>query len=70
MYIIATASPLKFPESIEKAGITSDSWNGFELRDELQSLPKIIPEVMRKGTDWRQILQTKIDDILNRSLQE
>lgn len=68
MYIIATASPLKFPEIIEKAGISSDLWNGYELRDKLQNSPKIIPEVMRKGTDWRQILQTKIDEILNKSM--
>ncbi|KAG4077108.1 hypothetical protein HA402_016095 [Bradysia odoriphaga] len=70
VYIIATASPLKFPESVEKSGISSDLWNAYELRDKLQSTPKIIPEVMRKGTDWRQTLQTKIDEILNRSQQE
>jgi len=66
VYIIATASPFKFPESCEEAGISSHAWNGYKLRDSLQGTPKITPLIMAKNQDWYQMLQSKIDEILNK----
>lgn len=67
MYIIATASPLKFPENCEAAGISSHAWNGYELRDFLQTTPKNIPQIMAKHQDWYQMLQLNIEKILNKN---
>ncbi|KAJ6643306.1 Threonine synthase-like 2 [Pseudolycoriella hygida] len=63
-YIIATATPQKFPESCEEAGIRNDAWNAYALRDSLQLTPKIIPQVMGKDNNWYEMLQEKIVEIL------
>lgn len=58
---IATASPAKFPEALEKAGVPPVT----ELVTRLKSLPTRSME-MKKGEDWYAMLRTKIESITAR----
>lgn len=55
---IATASPAKFPEAVQKAGAEPVT----EGVDHLKDLPTKF-QWMRKGDDWYSILLSKIETI-------
>lgn len=55
---IATASPAKFPEALQKAGVPPVT----ELVTRLKSLPTRSME-MKKGEDWYAMLRAKIESI-------
>ena len=54
---IATASPAKFPEAIEKSGVTYV--NPPEIRSLFEMTEKF--DTMDVGQDWEDILRRKID---------
>lgn len=55
---IATASPAKFPDALQRAGLEPVT----DLVAHLHSLPTHALE-MRKGEDWYSMLRTKIESI-------
>ena len=55
---IATASPAKFPEALQKAGVPPVTG----LVDHLKSLPTRSMD-MKKGEDWFEMLKAKIESI-------
>ncbi|CAG7725932.1 unnamed protein product [Allacma fusca] len=61
VYILSTASPLKFPEASEQLGISVEEWDGHGLLTKLQQLPLKAPKEMKLGDDWVQILQNEIN---------
>lgn len=62
--MISTASPQKFPEVAEKAGMRDEEWNGHKLYDSLKSGHQTEPDYsMKKGADWFKILKQKISEI-------
>ena len=60
---IATASPAKFPEAIEKSGVT------YVNPDEIQKLFDMEEKYdrMDQGQDWEKILRSKIEEISSKS---
>jgi len=57
--VLATAAPDKFPEAVEKAGVTP------KPNPDIQKLFDLTPrfEWMKKGMDWEEILRSKIEFI-------
>ena len=70
--IVATASPAKFPDAVEKAiGKTEYSTNqaGTDPTaskiNHLFNLPTKFDSQMKSGADWTKILKSKIEEISN-----
>ena len=57
--VLATASPDKFPEAVEKAGVKN------KVNPEIEKLfsMETRSEAMKQGDDWEQMLRNKIDQI-------
>ena len=70
--IVATASPAKFPDAVEKAIPMKENSGKLKEADptaakvkHLFQLPTKFDSQMKSGADWTKILRAKIEEISN-----
>ena len=56
---MATASPDKFPEAVEKAGVFNNK--NEDIEQLFSMVTRSVP--MRQGDDWENMLRCKIEEI-------
>lgn len=61
MYVIATASPEKFPDAAKAAKVDNRSESKFLA--ELRAMERKEPKLMKKDEDWYKVLQEEINAI-------